>query len=179
MSIFLNDLVLAWLAQHGVAPIPANSYAIERDGQTGLDAITAWDAVALGAQPSGNDLQALAAGVVIQQAAQGDYDANIGKGIAVTSIGTPALDATYALDPDTLLQIQGLAHDCAGGFGFPGGVTTFQYPDATGTPRDFLAVDMVNIYKAMRNLIFSMQQTLAARLQGNDTAWPTQTATIA
>lgn len=179
MSIALNDLVVAWLTNHGFSPIPPDSYLIENNGTTGVAAITSWNTGVLGAEPSDADLQNLIPQVTIQQWAQSDYAGKIAQGIAVTSTGTPALNATYALDPVTLSQIQALATDCAAGFGFPGGAGTFAYPDLTGTPHTFDSTSIVNLYKAMRGLIYSMQITLAARLQGTDTAWPSASVTIA
>ena len=174
----LNDLIIFYLGQHGITNPPANSYVVVLNAASGVQSIETWNASALGAEPSIATLDALAPQVTIQQSAQSDYAINIGAGIAITSTGTPALNATYGLDDTTLSQIQALANDCAVGFGFPNGQSTFQYPDQSGTPRTFNNTNMVNLYKAMRSTVFNMQTTLAARLQGNDTAWPSQSSTI-
>ena len=174
----LNDLIVFYLSQNGILNPPANSYVVIVDAQSGDQSIESWDTATLGPQPSKATLDALAPQVQIQQSAQSDYAANIANGIAVTSTGTPALDATYGLDDTTLTQIQALANDCAVGFGFPNGQSTFDYPDQTGTPHTFDNTTMVNLYKAMRQTVYAMQVTLAARMQGNDSPWPSQAVTI-
>lgn len=178
MTIALNELVLAYLAAQNVTPAPGD-YVIEDKFNGEGPFIASWNVVNLGTQPSSGTLNGLIPQVTIQQSAQSDYTTNLGNGIAITSTATPALNATYGLDPTTLSQIQALANDCAVGFGFPGGAGSFAYPDQTGTPHTFASADMVNLYKAMRNLIYAMQTTLAARLQGNNAGWPSQSATIA
>src|ERR1700719_3859135 len=45
-------------------------------------------------------------------------------GIAITSTGNRALNATYPIDPVTLTQIRAVAQDSAAGLGLPGGLTT-------------------------------------------------------
>ena len=174
----LNDLVIFYLAQNGVPNPPVGSYVVITDASSGDQSIETWDTGALGTQPSQTTLVALAPQVTIQQSAQSDYGVNIAAGIAITSTGTPALDATYGLDDTTLTQIQALANDCAVGFGFPNGQSTFDYPDQTGTPHTFDSTTMVNMYKAMRQTVYAMQVTLAARMQGNDSPWPSQAVTI-
>lgn len=177
MSVRLNDLVLAYLASQSIVPLP-NSFVIVNDGSGSPDRIGSWDADTLGAQPPMGTLNVFAPTLEIQQSAQTDYVGKIAQGIAITSTGTPALNATYALDQNTLTQIQALASDCTLGYGFPGGAGTFDYPDLTGTPHTFASADMVNLYKAMRSVIYLLQVTLAARLQGNDVSWPPLSATI-
>lgn len=113
------------------------------------------------------------------QALPQTYALKIANGISITSSGTPDLNATYALDALTLTQIQGLATNCASGIGFPGGVSTFAFPDINGTPRTFTATSIVNLYKAMISLVFQMQTTLATLQAAQDASWPPQTATIA
>ena len=100
-------------------------------------------------------------------------------GIAITSTGTPALDATYALDPVTLDEIGSVARDAAAGLGLPGGLSTFTYPDITGTPHTFAAADIQNLYKAMRNLLLQLNEQEATQAAGGTPTWPAQSATIA
>lgn len=102
----------------------------------------------------------------------------LAAGLAVTSTGTPALSATYALDQVTLDQIRALASDAAVGFGFPGGVSTFDYPDATGTPRTFTPIAIANLYKALRNYVALLNTTAAILAQGGEAEWPEAAATI-
>lgn len=102
----------------------------------------------------------------------------IASGIAVTSTGTAALSATYALDSMTLDQIGSVARDAAAGLGLPGGLSTFTYPDINGSPHTFASADVQNIYKAMRNLLFALNTQAAVMAAGGSPSWPVQTATI-
>jgi hypothetical protein len=100
-------------------------------------------------------------------------------GIAITSTGTPALNATYALDQTTLDQIGAVARDVAGGLGLPGGGASFSYPDIAGVPRSFTAANVQALYRAMRDLVFALDTQAAIANAGGVPAWPAQTATIA
>lgn len=107
-----------------------------------------------------------------------EMTSKLAAGLAVTSTGTPAISATYALDPVTLDQIRALAGDAKMGLGFPGGASTFDYPDATGTPRTFNATSIVNLYKALRDYVAALNTTAAILMQGGQAAWPAATTTI-
>ncbi len=103
----------------------------------------------------------------------------IAAGLAVTSTGTPAISATYALDQTTLDQIQALAVDCAAGLGFPGGASSFAYPDLPGTPRTLTSANMIALYKALRDYTAQLNDTAATLAAGGTATWPSATATIA
>lgn len=174
----MNDLVLFWLVQHGVQNPPPNSYSITSDGQTGVQSIASWNVSLLGVQPTLDQLNALQPQVTIQLSAYSDYAANLANGIAITSTGAPSLSATYAIDDASqaqLFQIVSYANTLGV---FPNGQSSFPYPDITGTPHTFTTTQISNLLKGMSPIIFNMQTTLAARLQGNDAAWPGQSATI-
>lgn len=111
-------------------------------------------------------------------AAQGTYNAAILAGLGVTSTGTPALNATYALDQTTLDQIGSVARDAAAGLGLPGGGGTFIYPDASGTPHSFSSANVQDLYKAMRDYMFELNTTLATIQAGGQANWPEASVTI-
>ncbi|HXA23633.1 MAG TPA: hypothetical protein VNW90_15185 [Acetobacteraceae bacterium] len=103
----------------------------------------------------------------------------IAAGIAITSTGTPALNATYALDPTTMEQIGSVARDNAASLGLPGGLPTFVYPDASGTPHTFTGSQIDAVYRAMRDLIFVLTTQAGVMAHGGSPVWPSQTAVIA
>lgn len=103
----------------------------------------------------------------------------IAAGIAITSTGTPAISATYALDALTLSQVQSVAQDAGSGLGLPGGASTFTYPDIAGQPRTFTSAQLIAVYRAMRDLLLILNTQAAVMAHGGPPSWPTQTAVIA
>jgi hypothetical protein len=61
----------------------------------------------------------------------------LAAGAQVNSTGTPALNGTYALDPQSLANITAISDEIANGKGFPGGGSTYDYPDAAFTFHTF------------------------------------------
>jgi len=104
---------------------------------------------------------------------QQQYDTAIAAGLQITSTGSPSISATYALDKVTLDQIRALAVDCGAGLGFPGGGSTFAYPDATGAPKVFTEAQIKAVYSAVRDHLYQLGLALAG--QGS---WPTDSVTI-
>jgi hypothetical protein len=104
--------------------------------------------------------------------------AKIAAGIAITSTGTPAISATYALDQVTLDQIGAVARDAGAGLGLPGGLPTFTYPDIEGEPQTLSQANVIALYKAMRDLLFALNTTAATLAAGGDADWPVQSVTI-
>lgn len=100
-------------------------------------------------------------------------------GLAVTSTGTPALDASYALDEISQQQISDIAVPLFAGAGFPGGTQTFAYPDVTGQPHSFAVTDFKNFYQAVRTYLLALNTTAAILSQGGSAEWPNPAATIA
>lgn len=116
--------------------------------------------------------------IPLDQRAQNELDGRIDLGIEITSTGTPALTATYALDDKTLTEIQSLAISVNAGLGFPGGGTSFVYPDKQGQPRVFDTDHIVALFKAMRDLVWQLKTQTGVMKAGGSPSWPTQTATI-
>jgi hypothetical protein len=174
----MNDEVLMYLAQNGVPAPPVGSYQVVRDGTTGAESIASWNTGELGTEPTSGQLSALSGAVAISQGALTAYGSQIAQGVAITSTGTPALNATYAIDPTSQSQLFQIVAYATNRGEFPNGQTTFPYPDITGTNHTFTVAALTNLLKAVSPIIYSMQTTLESRLQGNDTAWPSQAVTI-
>lgn len=108
----------------------------------------------------------------------GSLAQKLAAGLAVTSTATPPLSATYALDPTTLDQVGSVARDAAAGLGLPGSASTFTYPDITGAPHVFASTDIQNLYKAMRDYVFALNETAATLQAGGGASWPSPSKTI-
>ena len=118
------------------------------------------------------------AAAMAAQTAQGTFNTAIGAGLAITSTGTPALNATYALDATSQAQLYQIAI-YAQTFGvFPNGQSTMAYPDATGAPHTFNPTQIANLLKAVAPYVSSLNTTLATIEAGGSASWPTPSATI-
>lgn len=102
----------------------------------------------------------------------------LATGLTVHSTGNPDLNATYALDDVTLAQVGAVARDAASGLGLPNSLPTFDYPDITGFPHEFVASEIINLYKAMRDYVASVNKTVVDLVQGNSSSFPVQPAII-
>jgi len=63
----------------------------------------------------------------------------LGNGIAITSTGTPALNATYAIDPLTQGQIASVSIYIQTNGRFPAALSVLPWPDITGTMHSFVS----------------------------------------
>lgn len=120
--------------------------------------------------PAATDLS-----LVMQQQALPLY---FSSGIQIQSASTPAINATYGLDPTTLDQIGTVARDSAAGFGLPLGLETFTYPDLMGNPRALSEPIIQGMYKAMRNYIAQTTFAVQTRVLGGDAALPSNVCPI-
>lgn len=77
-------------------------------------------------------------------------------GLAITSTGTSALDATYAVDPAAQLNITAIYSGIGAGGGLPGGGSTITYPDITGTMHTFTSVNFVRFATAVRDYVYAL-----------------------
>lgn len=143
------------------------------------------DPVVLGHDVGPSDLAAVFPGYTVAAAAEADSAAaalalsdKIAQGIAITCAATPALNATYALDDQTLNEIGSVARDSGAGLGLPGGLGTFTYPDIDGSQHTFTAGELQALYKAMRNLLLALNTQAAIQASGGTPTWPTQAAAI-
>lgn len=101
----------------------------------------------------------------------------IAAGITITSTGTPALNATYALDDVSTSQISQLGL-YANAFGtFPGGATQ-PYPDVAGVPHVFTVVQFVAFLRAVAPLVSALNTQAGIMRAGGSPDWPAPTAVI-
>lgn len=93
---------------------------------------------------------------VLQQQAS----AALFAGIQLTSIATPALDGSYAVDPGTVARINGIIATIAGGLGLPGGGATFLWKDTSGGDRAFSQTNFKNFAAAVMNYSYTLNRII-------------------
>jgi hypothetical protein len=100
----------------------------------------------------------------------------MGLGFAVTSTGSPSLNATYPVDPQTqaLISAELLAVLVNGTFA--DGTTSLNWPDSTGTLRTFPSVAEFKIFAAACGAYVA---TLYKVINGTLTSLPPPSVTIA
>ncbi|WDD94657.1 hypothetical protein Bsp3421_004791 [Burkholderia sp. FERM BP-3421] len=96
-------------------------------------------------------------------------------GIAISSTSTPALNGTYACDQLSQMDIIAIETSINAGKGFPGGATTFNYPDVSGVMHAFSEANFTNFAAAVRNYVYALKSVIA----GVSTTLPSSTAEIA
>lgn len=99
----------------------------------------------------------------------------LATGIAIVSTGTPALNGTYAVDQLSQMDVIAIETSLNAGKGFPGGATTFGYPDITGARHSFSEANFTDFAAAVRDFVYACKSVIA----GQSTTLPTTTATIA
>jgi hypothetical protein len=100
------------------------------------------------------------------------------QGVAVQSSGTPSLNAIYAIIPSALDALTSLSTGIAAGKPLPGGGSTFNYPDATGSPHALTSTNLLNLAAAIESYVYNYQQSLGALLVGTAASLPTQPLAI-
>ena len=98
-----------------------------------------------------------------------------GAGIVITCTSVPALSGTYAIDPVSQAKTVAVGGAINAGLGLPGGGSTFNYPDITGTLHAWTAATFPELAKAAMNLVYAMDMVVAA----NTGPMPTAAQTIA
>lgn len=116
---------------------------------------------------------------VAGQAAQATFDTAMASGLAITSTGTPALNATYALDSTSQAQVFQIGTYAQSFSEFTNGTTSMSYPDITGTPHTFTVTAFVALFQAIARYVTAAQTTLETIQAGGSASWPAATATIA
>ena len=104
-----------------------------------------------------------------------DPSAIYAAGLTITSTGTPALDGVYALDSASQFNISSVMLGIAAGQGLPGGGSTFNYLDTSGTPHSFDVTNFTNFAVAVRDYITA----IIYYAQGITDTPPSSTVTIA
>ncbi|MBN3755902.1 hypothetical protein G3N95_23355 [Paraburkholderia sp. Tr-20389] len=82
-------------------------------------------------------------------------------GLTVTSAGTPALNGTFPVDALSQSDIIAIETSLNAGKGFPGGATTFSYPDATGAMRAFSESNFTDFAAAVRDFVYGCRGVIA------------------
>lgn len=96
-------------------------------------------------------------------------------GLSVTSTGTPALNGIYAVDQLSQMDIIAIETSINAGKGFPGGSTTFNYPDMGGVMHSFTETAFTAFAAAVRDYVYALKSVVA----GASTTLPTTSTTIA
>ncbi len=173
-TISINSPVIGWydIAAISYPSLPDTGMLVVSGSQwaariTGLWAVTAGALVAYTAQAMGLPQQAVVA-----------LATRVAAGIALTSTGTPALNATYALDSVSTGQIFQIGL-YANQFGvFPSGDATQPYPDAGGTSHSFTVTAFIAFLKVVAPLVSALTTQAGVMAQGGSPVWPSQSATI-
>ena len=101
-----------------------------------------------------------------------------GAGVAVVSTGTPAISATYPIDPVAQAQMSAIAAGLAAGRGLPGGGATFLYPDINHAQRSFTSANFLAMASAIEGFLYQFNQAVATLVAGGAASLPTQPLTI-
>lgn len=116
--------------------------------------------------------------ISLAQTAATALSQKIAAGIALTCIGNPTLNATYALDTVSTAQIFQLGLYASQFGAFPGGAVQ-PYPDATGAPHVFTVAQFVAFLRAVAPLVSALSTQAQIVAHGGAPSWPSQNATIA
>jgi hypothetical protein len=148
-----------------------------------LDALTVlseddWDLRATGSRWTIADGRLVAAPMSLELAASAALQQRLALGLTVTSTGNPAISGTYALDATTLDQVGAVARDFGSGLGLPGGGGAFYYPDKSALLHAFTGAEIIAVYRAMRDLLLTLNTQAAAMRFGASPDWPSQSVTL-
>lgn len=83
------------------------------------------------------------------------------SGVNIHSAGAPTLDAVYACDPVSQMDIISIETGLNAGKGFPGGSTTFGYPDIKGVLHSFSESNFANFAAAVRDYVYALNSVVA------------------
>ena len=89
-------------------------------------------------------------------AAQANAAAALAAGCAIVSASTPTLNGTYAVDPQSRSNLQALLLGYLLRSAFPGGGSTFAYPDASGAPHVMTQPQMEEIGSALEDYVAAL-----------------------
>jgi hypothetical protein len=102
----------------------------------------------------------------------------LAAGFTITSVGTPALNGTYACDAGAQMIINNMASQISrtGGSAFPLGLEVLPWPDITGEVHDFPSVALwLDFEQALMNFVTAANIAVMT----NTGALPAASATIA
>ena len=78
--------------------------------------------------------------------------------VNVTCAAAPQIDGAYPLDQGTQLQITGIASSINAGLGVPGGMDTFNWPDASGQAHQWTGDQFVAFARGAMNYLYQLNQ---------------------
>jgi hypothetical protein len=99
----------------------------------------------------------------------------LSAGLSVASTSTAALNGTYAVDQLSQMDVIAIETSLNAGKGFPGGVTTFNYPDVGGVMHAFTEANFTDFAAAVRDYVYALKSVIA----GASTTLPAASTTIA
>lgn len=100
-------------------------------------------------------------------------------GIAVSSAGTPAINATYSLAPAAIQRLNLIASLIANGKGLPGGGGTMLYPDTSGNTHTFTSTNILNLATALQTYIYNWEAAITTKVGGGSASFPTTPVALA
>ena len=103
----------------------------------------------------------------------------LAAGLAITSTGTPSLNATYATDNEARDEIASIELYIAEYGTFFGGATSIAYPDITGAMHTFSSVGAFAPFaKAIADYVAAVIETTNVNANGGNLSLPAASATI-
>lgn len=101
------------------------------------------------------------------------------SGVAVTSTGTSAINATYAITPAAFQKLALITSLIGNAKGLPGGAGTFVYPDITNTNHTFTPTLILNLATALQTYVYAWEVALTTKVGGGAASFPTVPLVIA
>jgi hypothetical protein len=127
----------------------------------------------------GNVSQIFATTSAVPSTALAMYSSALNAGIAITSSGTPALNATYAIDPVTMQMLYDLSIYISVNGVYPGGAATLNWPDASGAVHVFGLITTFKAFaKALQDYVAKLVVAEAAQAAGGTPTWPAAASSI-
>lgn len=119
---------------------------------TGLWGVTARTFVNITPTPSGP--------TELQQQAM----AALAAGIVLTSLSTGALDGTYDVSLQTTTSMSSVVAGIGAGLGLPGGASTFNWPDTSGSSHAFTETNFKNFATAVTGYTYTLNQIIGGAI---------------
>lgn len=119
--------------------------------------------------------------MTLQTLAQAEQNgAQLDLGLALTCTGTPALNATYAVDENAQLRIMAqFISFLMSANTFTNGTTSMQWPDINGTLHTFTVAQFKAFGGAINKYLDAVSLVSLQLANGTVVAWPSNAATIA
>jgi len=89
--------------------------------------------------------------------------AALAAGLTIISTGTPALNAAYAVDRLSQMDIIAIETSINAGKGFPNGAAQMDYPDAAGMLHAFTEANFTDFASAVRDFVYGCRSVIAGQ----------------